>query len=901
MSSINLQMPKIPITTDLKAYYDYKSFKDNILYDYTINKYNAPTFAGTIVENSTYLSGDNAASIIFPKDMMVTTYTLIHLCKYNGERRGRIIQDYYNDWLSGFWENRNGISYNGKWITQNKYSVYPVDNWILSISTATTYRVNEQDQKENFSMMEENFENNNNEYYDDYDENDDENFGLIEQFKGFGKFKKTISKPISTVTTPIKKVVTPIAKVTTPIAKIAIPIVKEIKSPFVKKKSPPNGRRLSINKSTQISAAENSDWAFVMLALYDVELTPEQIKEIENFILNVQYKNYVKFFNASSLIIPSDLPIKSGLSGYYDSESFEDTTWYDYTKKNNATLLNGGVDTSSGQLRGNTDSQIIFPTKLLSENYTLIHIMKYNGENRKRILQGYKMNWLSGFWNNMNDVAYHGEWITKSKSDTIKNTLINDWKITVDNLNSLRSNQINMTLNNFDKKLTSSSQLIINGGNNKDEYSDWAIVAIIVYDRTLTAEEVLILEQWMMHTKYQGYVTQSLVDLNYKCFANPNSENGPVMGKMNNTYSEYEYASYNENTLIPCKQENVQESKKLNNLLCTNWDAHPMESDPELCNNAFKYYNLYKTNNPLITKGNDIKYSNKNTIEDNIKLFNLASYNSSSFPDSNSKESIQSELQNIISETPMKLGCCMRIKDDNTQKLITVRVPISPQVASENAKLKLFNFERENLTIPADTCPVDLYNGSSKCDTFYDLYCENVSNYFKQEGLPNEDMFKYAPECACYAPIEETVNYAVPIGIPPKCYKEGCNNDNKNAYIDPISRKEQCNLTVCSSLVNLSGVKAGGNISVNPVINNNCGSESTVSNTTTETPTSDDKKISNTSSTQESNNSSNNTSNNNSETNSELTSSTYSLTMIISIVVFVLIIALISGAYYFLL
>ena len=943
MSSINLLMPNIPIKTELKAYYDYKSFKNNILYDYTANKFNVPVSTGKVTVNKNFISGNNQTALIFPSGMVTQTYTLIHLMKYNGTNRQRILQDYNGNWSSGFSGNKNGMAFHGKWITQYQKSIFPQNDWILSVDTMSTYSANKQNLtvKQGFDNIDsDGFDDS---YDDDNDDNDndddnkydndihdiesDEEFGMIENFKGFGRSFKKISRAF--------------------------------KPPKRKKSS----IRLSINRSKKVSATENSDWAFVMLALYDGQLTTQDITKMENFILNTQYKGYVNFFNPNSLKIPPSLPIKDGLTAYYDYNSFFNSTWYDYTKKNNAVLSSGGVNVNNGYIEGNDTTRILFPKKLLNENYTLIHITKYNGKNKQRILQGIDVDWLSGFWNGFNYSGYHNEWITPNNTDLTtkqmkkmsktmikklkestnnKNHLfgINDWMLTIDSLNSLRSNQKNMTLNNFNKKKTKTpNQIAINMGKENKKTSDWAMAVVIVYNRTLTQSEILELEKWLMSVQYQGLIKQSLAALNYSCVPNIiKSKNEQIyMGKPNKTYSEFEYASYNKKALVPCSQENIRVAKPLKNILCANWESNPIASDPELCNNAFKYYNLYKTDNPLVTKGKDLNYSNKNTIEDSHTLFDLATYNTGAFSDTNTADSIKKELQNIISQTPLKLGCCLRDQKNNSATQVSVRVPLSPQIAKKNPKLKKFNFERENLTIPEGTCPANLYNGSDYCNTFYDLYCQNVSNYFQQQGFSNDDFFSYAPECACYAPTKGTKNYAVPSGVPPKCYKEGCSEDNVNAYIDPISRKGQCNLTVCSSLIDLSGVKAGGNVSVNPVVNNNCGSETNASSSasdTTGTPQGDDKKLAK-SSGNSSNNTSNNSSDNNqsesddqssptssnetdanntsssaltskkssNETDANNTSSSEladgSSNMIMGIVVFVIILAVIIGAYYY--
>lgn len=594
-----------------------------------------------------------------------------------------------------------------------------------------------------------------------------------------------------------------------------------------------------------------------------------------------------------------NIPVKSGLVAYYDANSFSGSIWYDYVKKNNATTK-GSVINNKQYITGTTQTAMFFPPNLLTQNYTLIHLTRYSGnDNRRRIFNAHGFTWVSGFDRGLVGIAYHNKWITQDKSSFLQN----DWVLSIDNLNSYRANRKTLTLNNVDVNKTKvPNQMFINAS--KKRNSDWSMALVIVYNRVLTASEIVELENWITDVQYAGLVKRTFQDIDYSCATTPGFS---YLGKIGKNYDEYEYASYDEKNPIPCSKEKTYLTGKLNNMLCTNWESSPspVAGELELCDNAFKYFNLYSSENPLITKGNDDKYSNKNTITSSSDLFDLAAYNTSSFPDTNTSGAIKTQISEIISETPLKLGCCMRNKNDNTTKSISVRVPLSPNVAAENTELKSFDFERENLKIPLNTCPTNMYSGSQTCNAFYDVYCKNVSNYFEQQGLPPDKFIKYAPECACYAPTKGTTNYAIPKGIPPKCYLEGCSLDNSNAYIDPISRSGQCNLTVCSSLVDLSGLSAGGNVSVNPVINNNCGTESSSSSDISNT---NNKKI-NTENTNNTTENTNNTTNNTTKKSSQpltinsepsSTESSASTDGYIYIVVVIIILLLMGGAgFYF--
>ena len=767
-------MPNIPITNGLIAYYDYNSFINNIWYDYTENKNNATKISGTIKVNKgdKSINGTTLSSIVFPDGIIPENYTLINLSKYNNTQNGmgRILQCYDKNFAAGFYGGLNGIFFNGKeWLSQKEYSNFFTNEWVLSVMTPNMCRSNQI------------------------------NLTTISQ--------KSKSKSKS-----------------------------ELES---ESELDEGNLTLSINKSNVVSSKENSNWGCSLILIYNKELSLSEINKLENYVIKTEYNGVLRLFDTKNIKIPEDLPVKTGLKAYYDQSSFFGGKWYSYTGDNNAELISGALSKNGNFITGMPSSKIAFPNGILGLNYSLIYLAKFtNSSIKRRIIEGNiqtiegfkgrktiqtkKVNtnlnknvWVSGFTNGNAGVAYHGQWITPSKTE-FGSTM--DWILSVDTLNSYRANRKTLTLNGLNKKNSKSPFSVSIGGSS--ESSGWEIPIILIYDRTLTDFEILQLEDWITMYKYQGYVKETLHQLNYRCLP---SNQYAYLGRSGQNYNEYEYASYNGNDIMSCSQENNIAKPNFNNVVCTSWESVPIESEPSLCNKAFEYYHLYNTDNPLVVKGRDIDYSMKNTITNYEELYDLANANPNSFASTNTASQMALSVNQLISQTPLKMACCLRKKGDTGTQNIKVRVPLSPNVASENTMLKKMDFQNDTMQIPLNQCPVNMYNGSEECDTFYDVYCKNVANYYKQQGLDPNDFVNFAPECACYAPTKGTKNYAVPSGIPAKCYKEGCSVDNESAYIDPSSRTGQCNLTVCSSLVNLSGLKAGGNVSVNPVVENNCG------------------------------------------------------------------------------
>lgn len=234
-------------------------------------------------------------------------------------------------------------------------------------------------------------------------------------------------------------------------------------------------------------------------------------------------------------------------------------------------------------------------------------------------------------------------------------------------------------------------------------------------------------------------------------------------------------------------------------------------------------------NNPLVLSGTSLNDSIKNIITDENELMQLANQNTTTLSavsgfDSNTIEGINIGLNSVLQNVPLKTGCCMRTQNDNTAKSVKVRVNLEPGAIGN---LKKFGFEWKTLNIPAGTCPSNLYKGSPDCDTFYDVYCENVNKVFTEDIGPQVDDSTnqypiYAPDCACYAPLA-IGQESYPPGIPSACYKADCALDAKASYPDPTSRDQPCNATICSSVINTAGLKAGGKVNINPTVVQECG------------------------------------------------------------------------------
>ena len=213
------------------------------------------------------------------------------------------------------------------------------------------------------------------------------------------------------------------------------------------------------------------------------------------------------------------------------------------------------------------------------------------------------------------------------------------------------------------------------------------------------------------------------------------------------------------------------------------------------------------------------------------------------------------QLDQLLDETTIKRGCCMR-KKKGDKILVKVKIPRPKDVPIEvkDSVEERFNYIEKLVDVDPKYCD-DKYNyfqpASNECDDFYKSYCENMrADYEEMVGdkFSSVEWNDYSPDCACYGQKAEESAPGVFTGVnvPPKCYMPDCGGST--AYLDPTSRAGECNLTICNALFNASDFAAGKNISVQSKVEQNCGKnttktttpvtpETTTPETTTETTT----------------------------------------------------------------
>ena len=355
------------------------------------------------------------------------------------------------------------------------------------------------------------------------------------------------------------------------------------------------------------------------------------------------------YIKPNNITLPNDIPITNNLYAYYDSSSFLNNIWYDLTNNNNHVVnVNGDIKINNNYIYGDNNSSILFPCEILPPVYTIFHICKYNGKNNGSILYGYdnvdSPSWYSGFYKNKSGIASHGGSITQDNLSIFNNK----WVFSTDSNNTYRANAYNYTTNN---NYNSYAQLAINNNLNPSDNSDWACACIIVFNRNLSISEINLIDFWLVNKfsdLWKLTFSKPFNKIGYSC----NPANNKI-GKITNNYSEYQYATYDEQTPIDCEWLQYPPQNSLNNKVCyvpqnivnstitpttktsipTNGINTPAitSNSSDLCSQAFSYYDLYASKIPIVIKGIDPNYSIENNVTDDTLLYKIGKNNTGAF------------------------------------------------------------------------------------------------------------------------------------------------------------------------------------------------------------------------------------------------------------------------------
>lgn len=202
------------------------------------------------------------------------------------------------------------------------------------------------------------------------------------------------------------------------------------------------------------------------------------------------------------------LTVTDGLVAQYDGPSWNGTLriWLDKSGNGNNTSpadVRGTVtyDSTNGFLYGGVGDGVKLPSLGTTANYTFIHLAKYNNGVKQRIFQGVTTDWASGFYTGKAGVAYHNGYVTAPTDLYGYN-----WIISSDQRNLYRAHSIDFTAGTAGTP-GYPTRIGLNFGAATSEYSDWAVAEVLVYNRVLSATEMLSVENYI-RVKYPSLTIQ---------------------------------------------------------------------------------------------------------------------------------------------------------------------------------------------------------------------------------------------------------------------------------------------------------------------------------------------------------------------------------------------------------
>ena len=244
--------------------------------------------------------------------------------------------------------------------------------------------------------------------------------------------------------------------------------------------------------------------------------------------------------SGSGAILPAinslvELGVTNGLVAQYDPPSWNGTTqvWLDKSGNGNNTSpadVRGVItyDTTNGFLYGGPSDGLKFPALGTTANYTFIHLARYKDGARQRIFQGVTENWASGFYDGKSGVAFHNGYITAPTDLYGYN-----WVISSDQRNLYRAHSVNFTSGTAGSP-GYPTRIGLNFGAATSEYSDWAVAEVLIYNRVLTATEMLSVENYL-RAKYPSLTIQIDTTIGAS-FTIPQSNYTLSVGSVNWTY-----------------------------------------------------------------------------------------------------------------------------------------------------------------------------------------------------------------------------------------------------------------------------------------------------------------------------------------------------------------------------
>jgi hypothetical protein len=475
------------------AFYSAENFSGSTLSDTSGNSRNAST-SGTITKSSgsgngsinsiNFISGDTSSTISFPTGSLPTEYTILSLTRYTGGTRGRILQSQTGNWLHGHWNGNRGVCHYDAWKTSSG-NVGNVDDWLCCIG-------------KNGGLTP------NNILIDGVPSGTDTggvsgyrlsiNIGVNEKSDWSLSYLIIWNKHL-TYEEMLKM-------------NNYFNIVRGIENLTI---SNSGNIGIGINTPSSLLHLHNSNFSGEVRLLLTDGSTGTASNNGFSIYKSSNEEVYLWNFSAKSLNfgIFKQAPSYSMTDflnpwGFYSAENFSGTTLSDTSGNSNHATTSGTITKSSASgngsinsinfISGGTTATLSFPTGSIPSTFTILSLTRYTGGTSGRILQSQTSNWFHGHYNGNRGVCYYTTWITNSTN--VGN--VNDWLCCIGrNSTSTFSNNILIdgvsSATNYGGN--GNFQLAINIGVN--EKSDWALAYVIIWNKHLTDNEMIKMNNYI--------------------------------------------------------------------------------------------------------------------------------------------------------------------------------------------------------------------------------------------------------------------------------------------------------------------------------------------------------------------------------------------------------------------
>ena len=222
--------------------------------------------------------------------------------------------------------------------------------------------------------------------------------------------------------------------------------------------------------------------------------------------------------------VPALAATVAGLVGWYDASNYTagTTTWTDLSGNNNHATISSSVTVQTDAagfkfLRGSTSDKVNFPSAVhLQIAYTLFHVARYtpgaSSSQKQRIFTNTNPNmqadWLSGYKQGSTGVSHKKPgpgWITPYPAD-----IASSWMVASDTNTRFRAQGVQLGV------APSYSNVIHPICISCLETSLWDVAVVIVFDRALSTEEIITVEDYLA-SSYNVTLNRAQSELQHAC------------------------------------------------------------------------------------------------------------------------------------------------------------------------------------------------------------------------------------------------------------------------------------------------------------------------------------------------------------------------------------------------